>query len=938
MRWPYILSLVALLGAALLLFFNILCGATNHAPLNKWYWLEADTSSIPGANSVTRWTNYNSCGVSGGHNTDCSSKHAAYPMSPVSNFGTTEGVPSGLSSKHGSTYYLSKVGWAFLLIGLFFTLLALLPVLVSFCIPSLTILNVGTGFATSAALLFTALSAALLTAGYVKARNAFRDDGRTTHLGKTMLAFIWTSTFLLALSSLFSGVGCCGNFFGNRKKKRTSENYDSSSHETYGNDYTHEKVNSNERRGFFGRSKKTKNEDLEDVGYAAGLGASGATSDYTKGRNNKGTTGTTGTGYGSKSNTGENTDDVGYAAGYGASGATSDYTKGGSGTGYGSSSGYGSGKTAAALGTAGAAGAALGYGASHKDGDKTTTSGTYGSSTTGSGAYANTGSTDYNAKTGESLDDGKTHKDLTTTSGYEPTSYYTRNTGESGIREKGDDVAKSAGFASIGGTSENTKDKSTSKTKGEPSGYGADSGTSGYNKSSTGEYHDSAKSGNKDSSHLGTGAGAAGAAGLGAAALSSHKNKDKPTASDSYGKTSGSKDSTGYGDSYGTSTSGKNKSTTATGSQTRDSTTGENLKDVAYAAGLGASGATSDYSKNKGTSASKSKTEDPSNVGYAAGLGASDATSDYTKNKDTSGSKKSKTGTGNEDLSDVGYSAGLGASGATSDYTKSGSKSDTGRKSGIASWFGKNKRDSSTSSVYDDEISGTTGQQTDENSSSKYGTAAGIAGVGATAAGISDYTKRGSGKDATTGKTSSGKTTSSTGEKLEDNAEYDSTYGHGKSSSGNGLKDAVVDPSRNRNPIAEGLVSGDVGKPNGLHEEVYASKVSSNTADKLHTPYRSVPGDDLPGSFPASNAGAAGVTGSTATKTSTSNGSPTQTPYTGGLDKSETNYTTGSGYGTGSSEPRTYKDDGLRDLETKQQEGESPSIMKQIVDTAKSVV
>lgn len=434
MRWPYIISLIALLGAGLLLFFNVLCGASTSSVLGKWYWLQAETENIPGANPVTRWTNYNSCGVSNGRNVDCSGSSAAYPMSPVSNFGTTEGVPSGLTSQRGVTYYLSKTGWAFLLIGLLFTILALLPVAISFCLPSLTALNIVTALSTNAALLFTALSASLLTAGYVKARNAFRNDGSSTSLGRTMLGFIWASVALLAISSLLSNAGCLGNFLSKRKdkKRRYSQNYDSSSHDTYGNNYVHEKNTT--RGGFFSRNKKPTNEAaLDDVGYGAGVGASGATSDYTRtggtaiGDNTGTNRALVGAGVGTAAVAGtaagvtalgdvnkpiskdvdndarikgQDLDDVGIAAGIGASGTTSKYATGTTGTTDTTGTTGATGATGAA-GTTGATGSkttdsrskdleeigyAAGYGASGATSDITKNPSGYGVSSSGSTA------------------------------------------------------------------------------------------------------------------------------------------------------------------------------------------------------------------------------------------------------------------------------------------------------------------------------------------------------------------------------------------------------------------------------------------------------------------------------------------------------------------------------------------------------------------------
>ena len=78
----------------MLIFLTLLAGAVNATPVNLVYFLEADTSDIPGAPSAARWTLWNLCGVSGdGLDQDCRPVSAAYPFDPPNNFGTTDGVP-----------------------------------------------------------------------------------------------------------------------------------------------------------------------------------------------------------------------------------------------------------------------------------------------------------------------------------------------------------------------------------------------------------------------------------------------------------------------------------------------------------------------------------------------------------------------------------------------------------------------------------------------------------------------------------------------------------------------------------------------------------------------------------------------------------------------------------------------------------------------------
>jgi len=641
MRWPYILSLFALLGAGLLLFFNILCGAGTSSVLGKFYWLEAGTSGISGAHSTTRWTNYNSCGVTNGRNSDCSSSQPGYPMSPRSNFGSSSGIPSCLSSRKGVTYYLSRVGWAFLLIGLLFTLLALLPVAVSFCLPSLSILAIGSSFATNAALLFTTLAACLLTAGYVKARNCFKSEGRHTSLGKKMFAFVWTSVFLLFLSSLFSGVGCIGSLFSSRKnKKRAADDYDSSSHETYGNNYMQEKRNDPEhgRGGFFSRKKK-QNEDLEDVGYAAGLGAAGV---------GTGAAATAGTGAGNtrgvgatddtirNPQTGETLDAVAYNAGLGASGATSDYTHQPSQAHTkDSSSGSGLGKAAGLGGVAAAGAAALtGHNKSKKnDTIPEDNEASYGSNygdASGAGTGEDLDNVGYNAGYGASGAKSSKTKDAYGTSG------------TTGNDEDLQDVGYKAGYGASGADSGKTRDltgsNSGANTKaaqydshskpnqmygagvGKQDYYHPETGAAGtsahddpskpnagtYDDSSSKPYDTDAATGygsktndpnygeNADTSNSDKGlwgaAAAAAALGLGgAAAASQHHGADRNTdATDEYGSDSTHNRGTNkdYADSrnaYGSNTGAKDYGGSATrGSGTSETATGANYNGADY--------------------------------------------------------------------------------------------------------------------------------------------------------------------------------------------------------------------------------------------------------------------------------------------------------------------------------------------------------------------
>ena len=73
----------------------VIGGAVDKNPTNQFYFLQADTSAIPGAPATSRWTFWNTCGDTNGRNV-CPHVHPAYAFDPQKNFGTTKGVPTSL--------------------------------------------------------------------------------------------------------------------------------------------------------------------------------------------------------------------------------------------------------------------------------------------------------------------------------------------------------------------------------------------------------------------------------------------------------------------------------------------------------------------------------------------------------------------------------------------------------------------------------------------------------------------------------------------------------------------------------------------------------------------------------------------------------------------------------------------------------------------------
>ncbi|XBW35217.1 hypothetical protein QEN19_000780 [Hanseniaspora menglaensis] len=218
-------SLFLLAGATLLAFFVILCGGKKTGLLSKFYWLKADTSGIPNAPSETYWLNYMYCGK--GDNSSnyqsCSGKKPAYPFSPKNNFRTTVNVPSAFIDDRDKYYYLSRVGWSMWLVGLVFLVLSFAPIIASICVVVPKIHIASTVLIWSAWFYLT-LGACLWTSAFALGKNAFTDAGRSAHLGVKMFAFIWTTVFILTITSIWQPIsGFMAKKYKNDINRQNSE-------------------------------------------------------------------------------------------------------------------------------------------------------------------------------------------------------------------------------------------------------------------------------------------------------------------------------------------------------------------------------------------------------------------------------------------------------------------------------------------------------------------------------------------------------------------------------------------------------------------------------------------------------------------------------------------------------------------------------------------
>ena len=194
----------------LLLFFIILSGVTNSTPLNKTYFLSADTSGITDARDYSQWTYFYICGSD---NKDCGGAKAAIP------FGWAWGahadkVPDGLGGDYGSgttskqQFYLWRFGWVFILITLFFEVLAFFSGFLA-CFGRL---GAAISFiVTGAALLCHTVASSLTTATFVIARDKFHDDNRSADVGKYAFGFLWGSFAALLIAVGLFGAGMRGD-------------------------------------------------------------------------------------------------------------------------------------------------------------------------------------------------------------------------------------------------------------------------------------------------------------------------------------------------------------------------------------------------------------------------------------------------------------------------------------------------------------------------------------------------------------------------------------------------------------------------------------------------------------------------------------------------------------------------------------------------------
>ncbi|KAK0111227.1 hypothetical protein ONS95_001602 [Cadophora gregata] len=203
-----IASLVLIGGALVLMFFVVLSGVKDATPLNKSWFLKADTSSFPGSGRAeSYWTFWKVCANGGG---DCGKTVPAMPIGAAW-VGGSQGVPAGLTGSHYKSttstyyYYLWRFGWVFYLMSIAFTSVTFLLSLLAPCSRLASGLS---GSFLAFSLFWYSLAAALMTVVFVKARDEFRSAGISASLGRYAFGFTWGAWFAMAIATVFLFMGC----------------------------------------------------------------------------------------------------------------------------------------------------------------------------------------------------------------------------------------------------------------------------------------------------------------------------------------------------------------------------------------------------------------------------------------------------------------------------------------------------------------------------------------------------------------------------------------------------------------------------------------------------------------------------------------------------------------------------------------------------------
>lgn len=195
-------SVLFLAGNVLLLIFIILSGSITHYPINRFYWVQGDTSNIPNAPSTTRWTFWGACSIQDGVTTCGEHLGPATPISPKDNFDTTVNVPHKFIQHRNHFFYLSRFAFCFFWIALAFIGVAFLLFFIA--IFSKRIFQVVLILSIVGAI-FDIVAVVLQTAVSVLARNAFHDADLSAKISAPLLGIAWASAVVSFINTFFAG-------------------------------------------------------------------------------------------------------------------------------------------------------------------------------------------------------------------------------------------------------------------------------------------------------------------------------------------------------------------------------------------------------------------------------------------------------------------------------------------------------------------------------------------------------------------------------------------------------------------------------------------------------------------------------------------------------------------------------------------------------------
>ena len=193
-------AFIFFLGNLLLLILIITSGFSEKYPINRFFWLQADTMGIPGAPDTSRWTFWGLCSYLGGHDIDCGEHvYGAYPISPVDNFHTDVNVPSKFITDRETFFYLSRFSFAFFWIALGVIGISLVIFILSWCFKEV----IGVTFPLMlVGMLFNLVATILQTAVNALAKDAFHDAHRSANIGAAMMGMAWGSAVLSIIEFL----------------------------------------------------------------------------------------------------------------------------------------------------------------------------------------------------------------------------------------------------------------------------------------------------------------------------------------------------------------------------------------------------------------------------------------------------------------------------------------------------------------------------------------------------------------------------------------------------------------------------------------------------------------------------------------------------------------------------------------------------------------